>query len=43
MILLSTVGFSGMPYLVVLSAITLDITLWVKSKMVAICSSSNNK
>ena len=32
----STIGFSGMPDLVVWSEITLDIALWVKSKMAAI-------
>ena len=37
------IGFSGMPDLVMLSAITLDIALWVKSKIAAICLRSNNK
>ena len=32
-----------MPDLVVWSEITLDIALWVKSKMAAICPRSNNK
>ena len=35
MILVSTIGFSGMPDLVVWSEITLDIALWVKYKMAA--------
>ena len=43
MIFMATIGFSGMPDLVVWSEITLDIVLWVKSKMVAICSRSNNQ
>ena len=42
MIFVSTIGFSGMPDLVVWSEITLDIALWVKSKMAAICPRSNN-
>ena len=42
MILLSTTGFSGMPDLVVWSEITLDIALWVKSKMAAIWLRSLN-
>ena len=42
MIFLSTIGFSGMPDLVVWSEITLYIALWVK-KMAAICPRSNNK
>ena len=37
------IGFSDMPDLVVWSEITLDIALWVKSKMTAICPRSNNK
>ena len=41
MILVSTIRFSGMPDLVVLSEITLDVALWVKSKMAAFCSRSN--
>ena len=36
MIFVSTIGFSGMPELVVWSEIILDIVLWVKSKMAAI-------
>ena len=36
MIFVSTIGFSGMPYLVVLPEITLNNALWVKSKMAAI-------
>ena len=37
-------GFSGMPYIVVLSENILDIALWVKkSMMAAICSRSSNK
>ena len=43
MICVSTVGFSGMPDLVVWSEITLNIALWVKSKMVAIWPRSNIK
>ena len=43
MILVFTIGFLGMPDLVVWSAITLDIALWVKSKMAAICPRSSNK
>ena len=43
MIFVSTIGFSGMPDLVVWSEITLDIALWVKSKMAAIWSRSNIK
>ena len=41
-ILVSTIGFSGMPDLVVGLEITLDIALLVKSKMADICSRSNN-
>ena len=36
MIFVSTIGFSGMPDLVVWSEITLDIALWVKSMIAAI-------
>ena len=36
MIFVSAIGFAGMPNLVVWSEITLDIVLWVKSKMAAI-------
>ena len=43
MILLSTIGFSGMPDLVVWSVIILDIALWVKSKIAAIWPRSNIK
>ena len=43
MIFVSTIGFSGIPDLVVWSKITFDIALWVKSKMAAICPRSNNK
>ena len=43
LILVSTIGFSGMPDLVVWSEINLAIALWVKSKMAAICPRSNNK
>ena len=43
MILVSTIGFSGMPDLMMWSAVTLDIALCVKSKMAAICPRSNNK
>ena len=43
MISVSTIRFSGMPDLVVWSEITLDVALWVKSKMAAICPRSNNK
>ena len=43
MIFVSTIGFLGMPDLVVWSKITLDIALWVKSKMAAIYPRSNNK
>ena len=41
MIFVSTIGFSSMPDLVVWSEITLDIALWVKSKMAAIWPRSN--
>ena len=43
MIFVSTIGFSGMPDLVVWSEITLDIALWLKSKMAAILPRSNIK
>ena len=43
LILVSTVGFSDMPDLVVCSEITLDIALWVTFKMATICPRSNNK
>ena len=43
MIFVSTMVFSGMSDLVVWSEITLDIALWVKSKIAAISSRSNNK
>ena len=43
MIFVSTIGFSGMPDLVVWSEIPLGITLWVKSKMAAIWPRSNIK
>ena len=43
MILVCTIGFLGMPDLVVWSAIILDIALWVISKMATICPRSNNK
>ena len=43
MILVSTIRFSGMPDLVVWSEITLDVALWVKSKMAAFCPRSNSK
>ena len=43
MIFVSTIGFSGMPDLVVWSEITFDIDLWVKSKMAAIRPRSNIK
>ena len=43
MIFVSTIGFSGMPDLVVWPEITLDIALWVKSKMAAIWPRSNIK
>ena len=33
MIFVSTIGFSGIPDLVVWSKITFDIALWVKSRM----------
>ena len=39
MIFVSTIGFSGMPDLVVWSEITLNIALWLKSKMAAIFKS----
>ena len=39
---MSTIGFSGMPNLVVELEITLDIALLVKSKMADICPKSNN-
>ena len=41
-LLMSTIGFSGMPNLVVELEITLDIALLVKSKMADICPKSNN-
>ena len=41
--LVSTIQFSGMPDLVVWSEITLDVALWVKSKMAAFCPRSNSK
>ena len=38
MLLVSIMGFSGMPYIAVLSENMLDIALWVKkAKMAAIC------
>ena len=43
MLFVSTIGFSGMPDLVVFSELTLDIALWVKSKMAAIWPRSNIK
>ena len=43
MIFVSTIGFSGMPDLVVWSQINLDIALWAKSKMAAICPRSSIK
>ena len=43
MILVSSIGFSGMSDIVVQSQNILRIALWVKSKMAAICSRSNNK
>ena len=43
MIFVSTIGFSGMPDLVVVSQITLDIAFWKKSKMATIWPSSNIK
>ena len=42
MILVSTMGFSGTPDIVVWPENTLDIALWVKFKMAAIYSRSNN-
>ena len=39
---MSTIGFSGMPDLVVGLEITLDIALLVKSRMADICPRSNN-
>ena len=36
-------GFSGMPDIVVWSKNTLDIALWVKSKIAAICTRLNNE
>ena len=41
-ILVSTIGYSGLPDLVVRLEITLDIALLVKSKMADICPRSNN-
>ena len=41
-ILVSTIGFSGMPDLVVGLEITLDFALLVKSKMADMCPRSNN-
>ena len=41
MILVSILRFLGPPGTVVKPESTLDIALWVKSKMVAICSRSN--
>ena len=43
MIFVSTIGFSGIPNLVVWSKIIFDIALWVKFKMAAIYPRSNNK
>ena len=43
MILVSTIGFSGMPDIEVWSKNSLDIALWVKSKMAAICIRSDNE
>ena len=43
MILVSTIGFSGMSDIVVQSQNILSIALRVKSKMAAICTRSNNK
>ena len=43
MILVSTIGLSGMSDIEVQSKNTLTITLRVKSKMAAICRRSNNK
>ena len=43
MIFVSTIGFSGMPDLVMWSEITLDIASWVKYKMAAIWPRSNIK
>ena len=43
MILLSNIGFSVMLDIVVRPRSTLDIALWVKSKMAAIIPRSNNK
>ena len=43
MILVSTIRFSGKLDLVVLSEITLDVALWVKSKIAAFCPRSNSK
>ena len=37
MILVSTIGFSCMPDMVVWFESTLDIALWVKAKMAVIC------
>ena len=36
MILVSTIGFSYMPDIMILPEIILDIALWVKSKMASI-------
>ena len=43
MISVSTIGFSGMPDLVLWAGMILDIALWVKSKMAAIWPRSNIK
>ena len=43
MIFVPTIGFSGMPDLVVWSEMNFDISLWVKFKRAAICPRSNNK
>ena len=43
MILVFTIRFSGMPDLVVWSEITLDVALWIKSKMAAFFPRSNSK
>ena len=43
MIFVSTIGFSGIPDLVVWAEIPLDIALWVKSKMAAIWPRANIK
>ena len=43
MILVPTIGFSGMPDIMMWPEIILDIALWVKSKMASISASLSYK